>query len=234
VRSRVPYRCVATSVDGFVQQLAVSYIGQGYWFYVTGKIPKGKDPGRTDAKLIERYGVDISKWARARRKRAGLANVHYLRHERFFVLIATKGEHAFFTEENYRDVRRQPIRFCGYSISYRQGRDGKGHPSVRISQEEYRSLKAYFLEIAVHRDAVRLQAEFQRIRYTPWAPVRAQVLNVLRVVNRVRERAGMEVIPAAAVRTRRMPVRVFEVGDIRTTSSVVNEAGGAGASPAEL
>ena len=34
------YRCAATSVGGFIQQLAVSYVGRGYWFYVTGVIPE--------------------------------------------------------------------------------------------------------------------------------------------------------------------------------------------------
>ena len=32
------YRCVATSVAGFVQQLAVAYVANGYWFDVTGRV----------------------------------------------------------------------------------------------------------------------------------------------------------------------------------------------------
>src|SRR5437870_4167820 len=89
----VMYRCEATSVEGFVQQLAVSYLGNGYWFYVVGEVPPGKDPRRVDEKLVARYQVDLSKWARARRKRAGLANLQYLRHGRLFVLLATHGMH---------------------------------------------------------------------------------------------------------------------------------------------
>ena len=58
------YRYRATSIEGFVQQLAVSYVTHGYWFYVSGWIPQGKDPEKTDAKLIERYGIDVSKWTR--------------------------------------------------------------------------------------------------------------------------------------------------------------------------
>ena len=93
------YRCVATSVEGFVQQLAVAYITHGYWFYVAGRIPEGKDPTAVDVKLIDRYGIAISKWARARRKKQSLANMQYLRHERFFILLATKGRHDFFERE---------------------------------------------------------------------------------------------------------------------------------------
>src|SRR5262245_19846691 len=133
------YRCEATSAEGFVQQLAVSYLGSGYWFYVAGEIPAGKDPRRVDEKLVTRYEIDLSKWARARRKRAGLANLQYLRFGRFFVLLATHGAHRFFEEEaaSVRDARRTPIRFRGYSVSHRGG-----HPHVRIEQGEYKRLKA--------------------------------------------------------------------------------------------
>ena len=85
------YRCVATSVAGFVQQLAVGYVARGYYFYVTGRIPEHKDPVHTDEKIIAQYGIGVSKWVRARRKRQGLANVHYLRYGTFFVIIASHG-----------------------------------------------------------------------------------------------------------------------------------------------
>ncbi len=131
------YRSVAKSVEGFVQQLAVAYITHGYWFYVTGTIPDGKDPAAVDAKLIDRYGIAISKWARCRRKKQGLANMQYLRHERFFVLLATKGRHQFFERERavIRDVRRVSIKFGGYGIGCRKGRDGRWHVSVRLTPE---------------------------------------------------------------------------------------------------
>ena len=83
------YRCEATTLEGFVQQLAVGYVSRGYWFYVTGFIPAGKDPHAVDEKLISRYGLAISKWTRARRKQTGAASVQYLRFRRYFVLLAT-------------------------------------------------------------------------------------------------------------------------------------------------
>ena len=52
------YRCVATSVAGFVQQLAVSYVAHGYYFYVKGWIPERKTPARIDEKLVSKYGLD--------------------------------------------------------------------------------------------------------------------------------------------------------------------------------
>ena len=65
------YRWVAASSAGFVQQFAVCYVARGYWFYVTGRIPERKDPAKTDAKIISQCGLDVSKWTRARQKKAG-------------------------------------------------------------------------------------------------------------------------------------------------------------------
>lgn len=160
-----------------------------------------------DAKLIDRYGIDISKWARARRKRQGLSNLHYLRFGRFFVLVATLGEHRFFVEEQgIRDVRRDSVRFGGYSIGYKRDRGGKWHPSVRIHPETYRDLKAYFLDLADRRSAEELAAELGSIQFVPFAPVRVQLLCVLRAVNAGRKAAGLELVPVAVLRLRRTPV----------------------------
>jgi len=183
------YRYIATSVSGFVRQLAVGYVTHGHLFYVTGEIPPHKDPAAVDAKLLARYEIAISKWARYRRRKAGQASVHYLRHGRFFVLIASHGRHRFFEEErgNIQDIRRRPLRFAGYTISYRKGVDRKWHASVRIAPEEYRAMKARFLRMATRRTAEQLAEEFRQIPFEPYAPVRRQVLCVWRAVRRVRD-----------------------------------------------
>lgn len=200
------YRCVATSVEGFIQQLAVCFVGRGYWFYVTGIVPEHKDPTSIDRKLIERYRVDISKWAKARRKRAGLANVQYLRHGRFFVLLATHGQHEIFSAERsvLRDARRTPIRFAGYAVSYRGG-----HPHVRIDRDAYLDLKGRLLDRAIRADAETLGQVLRFSRFEPYAPVRRQLLAVWRAVNRVRNAAGLEPLPVECIRMRRQIVRPF-------------------------
>lgn len=205
------YRCEAATVEGFVQQLAVSYLAHGYWFYVTGWVPLEKDPTVVDRKLIERYGVAVSKWSRARRKAAGLANTQYLRHGRFFVLLATHGEHHFFRDEarNIRDARRVPVKFGGYAVSFRGG-----HAHVRIEQGRYARLKAYLLSIAVHRQAESLAAEFRQLPFEPYAPVRRQILNILRAVNKVRRKAGFATIGFDCLRFRRRIVKPFGDGSI--------------------
>jgi hypothetical protein len=208
VTKEMQYRCVATSIAGFVQQVAVSYVANGYWFYVAGCVPKGKDPAAVDRRLIEKYDIDISKWAKARRKRAGLANLQYIRFERFFLILATHGQHRLFQEEAavIRDVRRFPIKFAGYSVSFRGG-----HAHVRIEPTEYRMLKAYFVDLAVRRSAKHLGAELCGVGFEPYAPVRRQLLNVVRAVNGARKAAGFEPVPYTALRLRRRVMKPFHL-----------------------
>lgn len=214
------YRCEATSVAGFVQQIAVAFIPHGYWFYVQGEVPGHKDVTLIDRKLVAKYGIGISKWARVRRKRQGLANMHYVRYQRTFVLLATRGPHDFFEHERglIRDVRREPIRVAGYSISLKTDTAGRLRSSVRIHPDTYREMKAYVLDLALRRSIEELSVVMQRLPFEPYAPIRRQLLNVVRAANRERKRAGLEPIPIAALRLRRQVVRVFCAGKSPTTS----------------
>lgn len=207
------YRWVATSVEGFIRQLAIAYITHGYWFYVAGVIPEGKDPAVVDAKLIERYGIAISKWARCRRKKQGLANMQYLRHGRFFLLLATKGRHGFFEREraSIRDVRRKSIKVAGYSIGCRKGRDGRWHASVRIEHALLVALKSGLMEAGLHHGSHALGTACAEIRHLTFGPIRRQLLGVLRSVNRVRRTAGLNTIDFESIGWRRQIVRPFEV-----------------------
>jgi hypothetical protein len=210
--SVMPYRYEATSVAGFVQQLAVAYIANGYYFYVAGRIPDHKDPTKTDQKILEQYGIAVSKWARARRKREGLANVHYLRYNRVYVIIATHGVHPFFAAEanRLRDIRRHPISFMGYSIGCRRARGGGAyHASVRIDYDRFAELKSRFEVAAPHLSVEELCSALGRLEFEPYAPVRAQFCGLLRAVNRGRKLAGLELVPREALRLDRSSVRPF-------------------------
>ncbi|PWU19893.1 MAG: hypothetical protein C5B50_05535 [Verrucomicrobia bacterium] len=206
------YRCVAASVAGFVQQVAVGYIAHGYYFYVAGRIPNGKEPSKTDSKIIAQYGIDVAKWTRSRRKRAGQANVQYLRYDQFYVILATHGEHAFFVEEGdrIRDIRQHPLRFFDYSIGCRKSRrGGELHPSVRISRKAFRQLKTRFEKSAVSSTSDELWQALRNMPFEPYAPVRDQFRILLRAVNRMRKTAGLELVPWTACRLRRCPVKPF-------------------------
>lgn len=200
------YRCEAKTLEGFIQQLAVGYVARGYRFYVTGRTSERKDPASTDRKIIEQYGIGISKWARARRKELGQASIQYLRYQRFFVIISTYGHHDFLAQEqDVRDICVTPIRLGGYSVSHRGG-----HAHVRVDQPTYLELRDYFVDRAKHRSLDNMVREFYGFPYEPWKPIIRQAFNIWRRVNRVRKAAGYELVPKEAVWLKRRPVKPFE------------------------
>ena len=236
------YRCVATSVSGFVQQLVSCYLPHGYWFYVSGVLPSSKDPQTIDQKLMAKYGIGVSRTSRARRKAVGIANVHYIRYQRRFLLLATHGFHPFYDDEaqSIRDARRVAIKFEGYSISVAMGgflrksgeasvavRDSKWRARVQIERELYRGLKAYFEDIAVHRSAVQLARELADLPFEPYAPVRQQLLNLIRYINQRRKAANLEPLSFSVLRYRRRIVRPFGTLEMSpaTVRKIVRAAG---------
>lgn len=176
-------------------------------------------PELVDRKLIAKYEIDISERQRADRKQRGLANMQYIRFDRWFLLLITDGHHPFKREEKsqIRDCRRHPIKFAGYSISYRRsgqtpkgGSKPKWHSCVRIDNRTYRELKAYFLHRATRRSSKNLAKDFSCLPYSRFAPIRRQLLTLLRAVNKVRQYANFEAIPASALSLRRNIVKPFE------------------------
>ena len=199
-------RHVFTTRDAFVHYLVTSVICRGYWFYVTGRIPDGKDPTVIDQKLIAKYDAGISKSARWRRKKLGRANVRYVRWNRLFVLFATKGDHPFFQlETGIKDIRKVPLKVGGYSLSFRRD----GHPDarrhrtyrvhVRIEQEEFNALLAKFDCDVLCRSTDRLVDRLYRLPYLGYAPVRRQLCLLLRRVNTRRRLAGRPSIPKSCL-----------------------------------
>lgn len=208
---------VVTSREALVQVIATNLFTAGYRYYVVGRIPDDKDPRAVDAKLKAKYDLGLSRWQRARRKRAGSASVRYLRHGRLFVMVATAGEHRWFEEERgqIRDARKIPLKIAGYSIGLCGGAtpSGRNRHRVRVTlrRSTYNDLKAYFLDLATHRSAENLRAELWSLPFEPYSGVRRQLVNIVRAVNRERKRAGFEAIPYSAVRFNRRIVKPFEL-----------------------
>src|SRR5512135_477249 len=200
------YRAEASSLEGFIQQLAVGYLARGYRYFFQGRIPAGKDPQAVDAKLTQRYGLAISKFKRARRKAEGLANVQYLRLGQHFVLISTPGKNDPLRDDHtLKDARDVPIKLGGYAVSVRGG-----HAQVRIERETWKELQAYYLDLASKRSVSWFEMEFRRWPFEPWAPVRRQTFVILNQVNRARKAAGLELIPTSCVRLKRRIHRPFD------------------------
>jgi len=215
------YRCVATSLEGLVQQLAVSYVSRGYWHYTTGQISPSKSPRDVDEKLIEKYDITPKKWERARRKQLGKANLQYIRFGRFFVLLASDGQHIFKERERdqIKDVRRHAIKYGGYQIAYRNK-----HVQVRIDDEAYQQLKAYYTELALRRRKETLIEQFYAFPFEPYAPIRRQAFNILRQVNRIRKTAGYEQLPSSCIWLKRRIVKPFENSEAKPSVQVIDSA----------
>jgi hypothetical protein len=220
------YRYETISLEGFVQYLAANILPHGYWFYVTGRVPEGKDPRAIDEKLTAKYGVRLSRQQRARRKLSGFANLHYVRLGRLWVLLATHGQHRFFEEEleGIRDIRHTPLRVGGYSLTVRRGNflkresatgiaapDAKRRVRVQIARDRFLELKAHLLSIACHRSIENLTQEFWNIPFEPYAPVRKQLLNLLRLVNAKRQEAGYQKLPTSVLRMKRRIMKPFGI-----------------------
>ena len=140
--------------------------------------------------------------------------------------MTTKGQ-------NIRDARRIPIKFEGYSISVAKGgflrkpkdggpavRDPKWRVRVQIEAELYKGLKAYFEDIALYRSrSANWRAELADLPFEPYAPVRQQLLNLIRYINRRRETASLEPVGFSALRYRRRIVRPF--GTVEMTPATV-------------
>lgn len=219
------YRVEAKSVAGFVQMLASNYLPHGYWFYVTGRVPEGKSEEQIDGKILAKYGIELSRQQRSRRKLQGIANLHYIRHESFFVILATHGKHTFFEAEgaSIKDIRKTPLMFRGYSLTVKRGgflkkeagedeasADNRHRVRVTISREAFRNLAGHMLDLATHRTAKTLQWELWNQPFEPYAPIRKQLLRLLKAVNKKRTAMGYEKLDPDCIRFKRNIVKPFE------------------------
>jgi len=221
------YRWIATSPGGFLRQLVSNYLPHGYRFYVSANIKPSRDPAEFDRVMQRKFRYQMSPSQRNRRKNVrgpdgralGLANIHFLRYERYWILLSTKGEHRFFDEhvkrdrwgniarKYFRDVHRDPIFFDGYSIRVVEGgylpryrwkdvnrpeRDTRRRVRVRIARETYQTLKADFIARARSGrwSARALETAVFSLPFLPYAAVREQLWHLVRWMNEARKERG--------------------------------------------
>jgi hypothetical protein len=63
--------------------------------------------------------------------------------------------------------------------------------------------------MAASRCYLSVNCELFNIPYEPYAPVRQQLLNLLRLINKARHAAGLDQLPAEVLRYRRLIVKSF-------------------------
>src|SRR5262249_38758075 len=81
---------------------------------------------------------------------------------------------------------------------------------VRIEQSRYMSLKAKWLDLAVHRRSEWFERRFGKLPFEPYAPLRGQLFGLLRKINERRALAQFEPVPRDCIRVRRRIVSPFE------------------------
>jgi hypothetical protein len=208
------YQCQATTLEGFIQQL-VQYFTSGYVFYSTAAIPATKRgrAGAVDKKLVRKYDINISAWTRQVRRKEGRAVFQYLRYENFAVIVCTKGERQKFNAgegKNIKDARRRPLKFAGYAVSVRVKENGKLGARVRVERDTEAMLKCHFAGLALGCSTPRLKAAIYNLPFEPYAPIRRQLLGLVRAMNRIRKAASLELLPYSCVRMQRVQVKPFE------------------------
>ena len=80
---------------------------------------------------------------------------------------------------------------------------------VLIAREEYLSLLAWFEHRACRSSVEQLSQQLRLLPWEPYAPIRRQYLNLLRVINHKRHTAGLPGIPVDVLRYKRRVVKVF-------------------------
>ena len=207
------YPCVAASRQAFIDQLAYAYIAYGYRFYVTGVVPERLTSGELDARLIEKFGLDISRDRRSSQRAAGDGSIHYLRHDRFWVLISTPARNGnqFFTENTeprtgdhlWHDVWTRAISIHGYAI-----RAPVGKLLIKVERHEFKRLKSELLELAKFVPAERLTTILkQRFRYEQYPGVQEQLYGLVATLNQRPKRSGLGRIEFTQLKCGRKIVR---------------------------
>ena len=67
-----------------------------------------------------------------------------------------------------------------------------------------------FRSHACHKTVEELSRELWNLPFEPYAPIRRQFLNLLRIINTHRRTAGLPAVPPDCLRLRRRIVKVFE------------------------
>jgi hypothetical protein len=110
-----------------------------------------------------------------------------------------------------------PLKFAGYSIGYRPGgrtRDGRTDPSwhahVKIERRQQLELAAHLSQLAKRRAPDSVANAIYNLPLEPYAPVRRQLLLLLRSVNRLRRSLGYSEVPTEVLPLRRRVLKPFE------------------------
>ncbi|BAZ00482.1 hypothetical protein NIES37_44740 [Tolypothrix tenuis PCC 7101] len=178
----------AHTLGEFLRKVAIDYLRYGYYRYLLRVIPEKMEVHSIDRKVIADYEITVCRMTRFRRKKAGRANVAYVRWGRRFVLLATEGMHEEFEKRRFLDIRENPLYVNGYSIGIHAGK-----PCVMIEPTRYQLIRSHLHAIALFNEA-RVTEYLRNISPFSFPGIVRQKRRLLHEVNRRRKRAGLSTI----------------------------------------
>ncbi len=158
---------------------SVRYIrfGADYWLFWT----HGK------SKVFERYIRDGELLFNDFRKDRAL------RFHGYNISLSRRG-YEKKTEGERRAHRAEKARRIAAGEDYRNMPKGRRHERwkarVKIGEERYRMIEAELLGLATHRSAQYLAMRLRCVEFLPYAPVRQQLFQIVKKVNKARKQAG--------------------------------------------
>ena len=192
---------------------------------MTGVVPDRLTASELDARLIEKFGLDISRDRRSDQRATGNGSIHYLRHDRFWVLISTPARNGnrFFTENTepktgehlWHDVWARAIMFHGYAI-----RVPAGKLLIKVERHEFKRLKNELLELAKFVSGERLTGILcQRFHYEQYPGVQEQLYRLVECLNQRLKRSGLGRIEFSQLKRGRRALRgrrLYALEDLMT------------------
>ena len=138
------------------------------------------------------------------------------------ISLTRRGYHKKSAQEK-ADYRRRKAAALAAGTDYRTIRRRRRHERwvarVVINDNRYRMLQAELLGMATHRSADTLRMVFLNVPFTPYAPIRAQLLTLLRQVNKARQHAGYSPVPNDCIRYHRRMTSPYMLVDEGTIES---------------
>lgn len=178
----------AHTLGEFLRKVAIDYLRYGYYRYLLRVIPEKMEVHSIDRKVIADYEITVCRMTRLRRKKAGRANVAYVRWGRRFVLLATEGVHEEFEKRRFLDIRENPLYVNGYSVGVHAGK-----PCVMIEPTRYQLIRSHLHAIALFNEA-RVTDYLQNTSPFNFPGVVRQKRRLQHEVNKRRKVAGLPLI----------------------------------------
>lgn len=119
----------------------------------------------------------------------------------------SRGGYEKKTPEEKQAYREAKARAIAAGENHRRIPRGRRHERwvarVVINDERFRMLEAELLGMATHRTADYLAMKFSCVPFLPYAPVKLQLKQLLRHVNKARQHVGYERVPIDCIRYRK-------------------------------